>query len=315
MMTQRRAFVAVVVSVALISLTHFVTPSGPHAFHWVHILAQRLYFIPVLVAAAWLGLRATLVTTSLVTPIMFVHIMRDWRGFQMVQAEQMAEIASLWIAAAISGVLFRRLRGALLEIHDAHEETLSALAASLDLREHGTARHSHRVRDYSLVLADRLGMTGERERRDLALGALLHDIGKIGVPDRILLKESALSEEELIVIRKHPDLGASLIGGIESLAEACELVRSHHEKFDGTGYPRGLAGDAIPLGARIFAVADAFDAMTTDRPYRRAMSLTEAARRITEARSTHFDPSVVDAFLNVPFTEWTHLAERAERTG
>lgn len=301
---------AVAGSIFAISVVHFVTPAGPHEFHWVHLLAQKLYVIPILVAAAWWGVRSTLITTAIVSVIFGVHIAKDWAGYQMVQADQIADIINLWIVALVSALLFQRIRRFVDEVHQAHQETLTALAASLDLREHGTGRHSQRVRDYSLLLADRLGIAGDREREDLAIGALLHDVGKIGIPDRILLKETGHSEEEFREIKRHPDLGASLIGGIGSLQVAADLVRCHHEKYDGTGYPRGLAGETIPAGARVFAVADSFDAMTTDRPYRRALGFREVVDLITRDRGTHFDPAVVDAFLGIPFREWARVASR-----
>ena len=142
----------------------------------------------------------------------------------------------------------------------------------------------------------------------MAWGALLHDVGKIGITDRVLLKAGPLSDGEWREMRKHPDLGATLVGEIGFLRPARELVRAHHERYDGAGYPRGLAGDAIPLGARIFGVADAFDALTTDRPYRRGLDHTEAARRIAAGRGSQFDPAVVDAFLRIPADAWSRAA-------
>jgi HD-GYP domain-containing protein (c-di-GMP phosphodiesterase class II) len=265
-----------------------------------------------LVSAAWFGLRGTLLTAGAISAVYAAHVLLDWEGYRMAQAEQIGELASFWIVAMTSSFLFDRERRALVETAAAHEETLAALASSLDLREHETSLHSRRVREYTLLLAERLGIKGEAALANIGTGALLHDVGKIGVPDSILLKKGALTEEEWERIRLHPELGASLIGPIRFLESAREIVLAHHEKFDGTGYPRGLAGESIPLGARIFAVADVFDALTTDRPYKAALSYRSAADSIANGRGTHFDPDVADAFLKIPFRD---LAEIASRNG
>ncbi|MBI2840625.1 MAG: HD-GYP domain-containing protein [Acidobacteria bacterium] len=308
--SQRRAALAVALSTLLVSFIHFATPAGPHEWHWVHLAAQKLYLVPILVAAAWLGVSRTILVTLAVSALFVLHIVTDWRGYEMVQADQIGDLVNLWVAALVASLLFQRIGRSLERIHRSHEETLHALAASLDLREHGTGQHSCRVREYALLLADRLGLCGEAARWNLATGAFLHDVGKIGVSDSILLKPGALTDVERAEIKRHPDLGAALIGGIESLGEARELVLCHHERYDGTGYPRGLAGEAIPLGARIFAVADAFDAMTTDRPYRRALSFREVRASIAAERGTHFDPVVLDAFMHISRAEWASVAAR-----
>jgi putative nucleotidyltransferase with HDIG domain len=215
----------------------------------------------------------------------------------MLQAEQGANLATFWILSLTASLLFGRLKGALQRVEAAREETLTGLAASLELREPYTSGHSRRVRDYTLKLAERLGIRDGEALRLIGAGALFHDVGKIGVPDSILLKAGPLSPEEEKMMRRHPEMGADLVGRVGSLKDAAELVLSHHERYDGTGYPRGLRGELIPRAARIFAVADAFDAMTTDRLYRRALSFDEAARRLSEGRGRQFDPEVVDALL------------------
>lgn len=293
--------------VLLTAAVHVALPAGPHSWHWLHLLAQKLYYVPILMTASWFGLGATLGTTLAVSLFFGFHVLKDWAGLPMVQADQIAEIANFWLVAIVAGLLFTRERRALDEVRFAHGETLTALASSLELREPYTAGHSRRVRDYALLLADAMGLAEEGLRSAVAVGALLHDVGKIGIPDRIL-KEGPLGEEEWRDMRRHPDLGAALIGDIRFLAAARELVRAHHERYDGSGYPRGLAGDAIPLGARIFAVADAFDALTTERPYHCALDPTEASRRIAAGRGSQFDPAVVDAFLRVPREAWSRVA-------
>ncbi len=298
--------------VCAVAVAHFVTPAGLHGWHWLHVLFQKLFYLPILLAAAWFGLRGTFLTAGAISVVYTAHVLLDWEGYRMAQAEQIGELASFWIVAMTSSFLFDRERRALAETAAAHEETLAALASSLDLREHGTSLHSRRVREYTLLLAERLGIQGEAALFDIGTGALLHDVGKIGVPDSILLKNGPLTEEEWRQIRRHPELGVSLIGPIRFLEGAREIVLAHHEKFDGTGYPGGLAGESIPLGARIFAVVDVFDALTTDRPYKAALSYRSAADMIARERSVHFDPEVVEVFLKIPYRD---LAETAARNG
>jgi HD-GYP domain-containing protein (c-di-GMP phosphodiesterase class II) len=169
------------------------------------------------------------------------------------------------------------------------------------------------VLGYSLAIARAHGMPDGRIA-ELEHGVLLHDIGKIGIPDSILLKPGPLTPEEWRTMRTHPEIGKRLIERIPFLRGAVPVVHCHHERWDGTGYPRGLRGDAIPLGARIFAVADALDAMTYDRPYSRAISFEAARREITRSAGTHFDPAVVDAFLTIPIAVLEAIRRGAEPT-
>lgn len=300
----------VVAATLLAAGLHMAVPAGPHSWHWLHLVAQRLYYVPILAAAAWFGTRVTLGTTAVVSVLSVVHVVNDWAGLPMVQAEELAQVAGFWIIAPVAAAFFARERHALEEVRVAHDETLGALASSLELRERYTGGHSRRVRDYSLLLADEMGLADGSFRAGLAQGALLHDVGKIGIPDEILLKPAPLAEAERAVMRRHPELGAALVGDIAWLRRAGELVQAHHERYDGSGYPRGLAGAAIPIAARIFAVADAFDALTTDRPYHAALSWEEAAAAIADGRGSQFDPDAADAFLRIPFEEWRRAAER-----
>jgi cyclic di-GMP phosphodiesterase len=193
----------------------------------------------------------------------------------------------------------RDLTLAYQELEDTYRTTLEALGSALDTRDVGTEAHSRRVHGYALAIADKYGVPQEN-MRDLAHGVLLHDIGKIGIPDSILLKPGPLTPEEWKVMRTHPEIGKRLIEGIPFLRGAVPIVYSHHEKWDGSGYPRALSGDDIPLGARIFAVVDAFDAMTADRPYSKAIPFEAAFSEIKRCAGTHFDPAVVEAFMRVP---------------
>lgn len=217
---------------------------------------------------------------------------RYQRGLEQLVAEKTAE-----------------LEAAYGQISDSYDLTLEALVTALDARECETSNHSQRVVNATLAIADRLGVEGEA-REHIARGALLHDIGKIGVPDGVLLKPGRLDEDEWAEMRKHPEIGARILGGIEFLEAASEIVLTHQERWDGTGYPRGLAGTDIPLGARIFAVADALDAITSDRPYRRGRSVEYAREEIARYAGTQFDPDVVEAFLTISVEELNQIRER-----
>jgi putative nucleotidyltransferase with HDIG domain len=184
----------------------------------------------------------------------------------------------------------------------------------LDTRDEETEEHSQRVRRYTELIARHYGL-GEDEIEDISRGALLHDIGKIGVPDAILLKPSRLTPEEHALMRNHPRIGYSMIADIPFLAKAAELVLHHHEAYDGSGYPSGLIGERIPLGARIFAVADTLDAMTSDRPYRKALSLDAAFAEIRRCREQQFDPAVVDTLLSIPVEEIQSCREARPESG
>ncbi|OGO53242.1 MAG: hypothetical protein A2148_01780 [Chloroflexi bacterium RBG_16_68_14] len=187
------------------------------------------------------------------------------------------------------------------ELEEGYQETLHALVSALDVRDSEVHGHSQRVVQLSLQIAAQLGIPPESEAwRDLEHGALLHDVGKIGVPDAILRKPGELTPEEWQLMRQHPAKGCAMLQQVHFLRGAALIAHCHHERYDGTGYPRGLAGEAIPLTARIFAVADAFDAMTSCRPYRQPLSVEEACQEIRRSSGTQFDPQVVEAFRALP---------------
>jgi HD-GYP domain-containing protein (c-di-GMP phosphodiesterase class II) len=184
----------------------------------------------------------------------------------------------------------------LVSAGDMHAEFAEALASALDAREHETGQHSKRVACHTLVLARRF--TAEPQvLRQVYWGALLHDVGKIGIPDRILLKAAPLTPEEWQVMRSHPEIGHRIVTASPGMAQAAEIVLAHEERFDGSGYPRRLAGAAIALWARLFAVIDTLDAMTSDRPYRKALSYDDAKAEISRLAGTQFDPQAVRAFM------------------
>lgn len=193
------------------------------------------------------------------------------------------------------------------------EVTIQAMGELLDLRDEETEGHSRRVTAYTYALASAMGMK-PAQLKTVVRGAFLHDIGKIAVPDAILLKPGPLTPDEMEIMRRHCHHGYSIVSKLPSLAEAAEIVYSHQEAFDGSGYPRGLQGEQIPLGARIFAVADALDAITSDRPYRKASSFAHAIKEIERCGGTQFDPAVLKAFMTIPCGTWEMLrAETGQR--
>lgn len=190
------------------------------------------------------------------------------------------------------------LEGVVHAIDAAYLVTLEALVSAIDAREHEVGDHSLRVTEFSLITGKACDIKG-RDLVDLYCGALLHDIGKIGVPDAVLHKAGPLLPEEQQAMRRHPEIGFRIIGHIGYFKRAAEIVRSHHEHFDGSGYPRGLAGEDIPQGARIFAVADALDALTVKRPYREALPFDDAIEVIAREAGSVYDPAVVQRALQV----------------
>jgi response regulator RpfG family c-di-GMP phosphodiesterase len=199
---------------------------------------------------------------------------------------------------------------ALNSLEDAYRSTLRALTAALETRDLETHGHSERVVSYSMRLGREYGLNTSLTKA-LEFGSLLHDIGKIGVPDLILRKPAKLTPEEWVLMRQHPVHGQQILRGIEFLEGAARVVAQHHEKWDGSGYPLGLSGEDIDICARIFAVADAFDAITSDRVYRKGKPYQAAADELDAWSGTQFDPKVVEAFHRVPPEDWQELHERS----
>jgi len=189
----------------------------------------------------------------------------------------------------------KQLQAAFEAVEETYDETLQALGVAMDLRYTETGGHPRRVTHYSLEIAKAMGCLPE-EMTQLKRGAYLHDIGKVAIPDVILFKQDKLTPDELVVMQTHPRKGYEIVCHIPFLKHAAAIVLTHHERFDGTGYPQGLKGEDIPLGARIVAVADAFDVMVCDQPYRKAGTFEDAVAEIRRCSGTQFDPKVVMAF-------------------
>jgi putative nucleotidyltransferase with HDIG domain len=195
------------------------------------------------------------------------------------------------------------------ELRTSYDGTLEALVNALDARDQETKGHSLRVQHYMLDIAREMGVVEDtKDWVDMQRGSLLHDVGKIGVSDTILLKPGKLTEDEWESMRKHPEIGYHMLSQVKFLEGAAEIILAHHERWDGKGYPRRLHEDEIPLGARIFSVVDTFDSMTSDRPYRKALSTQESLNEILRCSNTQFDPRVVEAFLDI-YDMWVQERE------
>jgi putative nucleotidyltransferase with HDIG domain len=207
-----------------------------------------------------------------------------------------------------------QLQTALQQVEGSYEDTLRALGAAIDLRDRETGGHSQRVCRYSLEIARAMGWS-DQQLGSLARGAYLHDIGKLGVPDHILLKPGPLTADERTLMQQHVQIGFELVKGIPFLVDAAEIVLTHHERHDGSGYPRGLKAEEIPPGARIFAVADSFDAITSDRPYRRASPFDAGRETIRREADRLFHPEIVSVFSSIPAETWSTMARRQIGSG
>ena len=196
---------------------------------------------------------------------------------------------------------------------EANIETLQALGSAIAKRDRDTDIHNYRVTIYSVTLAESLGMRQENIR-GLIKGAFLHDIGKIGIGDQILLKPGKLTKSEREIMKRHVNHGIDIIGRSEWLKDAIDVVGCHHEQFDGNGYPNGLSGEAIPINARIFAIVDVFDALTSRRPYKDSIPFEEAIKILAEGRGGHFDPSLLDSFNKIADSLHEKYSSCADKT-
>jgi putative nucleotidyltransferase with HDIG domain len=198
------------------------------------------------------------------------------------------------------------------EVLESHISMMEALGRAIARRDSDTGAHNYRVAWIAAQIANQLGEQGS-SMQALIIGSFLHDVGKIGIPDAILLKPGRLDDEEMKVMRTHVALGAEIVNGIGWLEHASEIVLGHHEKWDGSGYPNAQAAESIPLGARIFAVADVFDALTSKRPYKEAFDYSSAIEIIARDSGSHFDPAVVGAFLKIAPDIHKRLSSRDEQ--
>jgi HD-GYP domain-containing protein (c-di-GMP phosphodiesterase class II) len=202
--------------------------------------------------------------------------------------------------------VFKQERARAQELRRSYMATVRALSNAVEARDAYTGKHAERVAAYGMELAAAAGLS-VADSPQIEFGFLLHDVGKVAVPDAILFKSSSLTTEEYALVRKHPVIGSEILRDIDFLGEGKLVVRHHHERWDGSGYPDGLIGDEIPLAARVFAVADALDALTTDRPYRPASTFARARDVIRDGSGSQFDPEVVAAFEEIPDSAFERL--------
>lgn len=269
---------------------------------------RKLFLVPILLCASWFGSRGAAIATAAATAMSIGPVGSPWPAELSSQVQRIGEVAVFWLVGALSARFFDQQKAFLADIEAANDNTLLALASSLDVREHGTGAHSQRVADYMLRLAKEVGISDRRTLDTAWRGALLHDVGKIGIPDGVLLKPGPLTKDEWKVMRMHPEVGAGILRKIDFLREPAEIVLSHHERFDGSGYPRGLREEGIPMAARMFAVIDVYDALTTCRSYHTACTHGEALKSIRDGAGVQFDPAVVTAFAGIPFEELREIA-------
>lgn len=226
------------------------------------------------------------------------HGTTDMSGLHAQLVVFAREIGSLYQAERARS---RELDAALDDMRDMYIATMTSLATVVEAKDVTTRGHLERTHRYGLALAERVDPE-LAARPEVGYGFFLHDIGKVGVPEAVLCKPGPLDDEEWAVMRQHPAIGAQIVSPIRFLAGAVEIVRTHHERWDGAGYPHGLRGEHIPLASRIFAIADSFDAMTSDRPYRDALPVERALGEIREGAGTQFDPEVARVFLDLVAT-------------
>ena len=202
---------------------------------------------------------------------------------------------------------YKRERARAQELRRSYMATVRALSNAVEFRDAYTAKHAERVAAYGMEIARVSGLS-LKDMPEVEFGFLLHDIGKVAIPDAILYKPEALDDDERAEMARHPVIGAEIVSAIEFLGEATVVVRSHHERWDGRGYPDGLAGEEIPFAARVFAVADVLDALTTNRPYRHASSLEVAREMIVAEGGRQFDPLVIEAFKSIADAQFRQIA-------
>jgi HD-GYP domain-containing protein (c-di-GMP phosphodiesterase class II) len=204
--------------------------------------------------------------------------------------------------------VFKQERNRALELSNSYRATVQALSNAVEARDAYTGKHAERVAAYGMELARGCGLAVE-DSPQIEFGFLLHDVGKVAVPDAILFKSGSLTEEEYSLVRRHPVIGSEILRDVDFLGEGKLVVRHHHERWDGSGYPDRLAGEDIPLAARVFAVADALDALTSDRPYRRGTRFSRAREEIRAHAGSQFDPAVVDALDSIPDASFAALRD------
>ncbi len=267
-----------------------------------HFVTRNMLCVPMSVKGKIIGCIEVLNKKAGATS----EAMVDFNELDMVRLSAMASQAAVAIDNARQ---YQRVESAMSELNASYYQCLLFLSDTIDLRDSNTGGHCRRVVKYTRNLAEHLGISDPKQLTDIEYGALLHDVGKLKIEDRILHKPGPLDEEEWKIMRMHPQYGSDGLSQIKFLWRALPIVLYHHEHWDGSGYPEGRAGERIPIEARIFAVCDAFDAITSERAYKKAMSYAEAANYFQRERGRIYDPMVVDTFLALGEAHWGQLRE------
>jgi HD domain len=288
-----RRVTAPVVAAWIVAITAVVVVAGGPPTPLTH-----LFYLPVIVAAVVWGPAAGVAVGAACAAISEPAALAMVGELDRLTAGWVLRGAAMMLVGWVCGSLTRSLAQRVEELEAVNVETIYAFVRAIDARDPYTARHSEKVAAYGVMLAGALGLSPEDCRR-IHLAGLLHDVGKVALERSVLHKPGALTDDEWAQVRDHPALSAHIIEGVGRFAAFVPGARHHHERFDGRGYPDGLAGGDIPRDARILAVADAFDAMTSDRSYRPALSHEEALQRLREGAGTQFDPECVRAFATL----------------
>jgi len=293
-----RRLKALVIFVAVSALTgaHFLVAHGTHGLHEIHIVLGGMYLIPIIAAAVWFGLRGSLATTTVISLAYYAHIRLSWPEQPMENANQFAMIVVYWVVGTVAGALVnleeRERERRLKAEREIIIESIAGLSNALRFRDEYTRRHSEHVSRLAVQIGKRAGLSPDR--LDIVrLAGLVHDVGKIGIRDDVLLKPHDLSEEELAVIKRHPIIAAEILSPIRGAKEIADIVLAHHECPDGSGYPRGSKGEEIPVEARIVRVADVFASLLEERPYKPSMEVKRAMEIIRELSGTKLDADSV----------------------
>jgi putative nucleotidyltransferase with HDIG domain len=306
--TALAAIVAFTMNATLISIeTKLRTGQSLREFWWKHAwLAPNyvaLFLVGLALAAAYMALGIAGIL-AFVAPALMIRL--SMKQYVEKTKESVAKLEMQNDALRTANIEIRRVSE---ELRSSYDGTLEALVNALDARDQETKGHSLRVSQYMLDIAREMGVReGTQEWVDMQRGSLLHDVGKIGVSDSILLKPGKLTDEEWTSMRQHPEIGYNMLRQVKFLQGPAELILAHHERWDGRGYPKGLHEDEIPLGARIFSVVDTFDSMTSDRPYRKALTTIVSMNEIMACSGSQFDPVVVEAFLDI-YESWVKQRE------
>ncbi|MDI6764234.1 MAG: HD domain-containing protein [Thermodesulfobacteriota bacterium] len=277
-------------------MAHFLIP---HHYLIIHGFLRRIYYIPIILTGLFYGFRKASYLTGFIVAIYLPFVFLHWKN-QLLSAnlEEIYEMLIFAFVGGITGYLSDKERQRRMEVQEAYHDTVIRLATATEYRDENTGAHLHRMSRFAEVIAKNLGLPPEQIEL-IKLASPMHDIGKIGVHDDILLNKGGLRDYEFEVMKTHTEIGHQILKDSNSplLKTAETIAWTHHERYDGSGYPRGLHGEDIPLEGRIAAVADVFDALTTFRPYKPEYKITESIKIMEKEIGSHFDPRVFEAFL------------------